>query len=1598
MSFEVGTKCWYPNEKEGWIGGQVTKYEFKDGKHHLELALEDGSVVPVVTSSLIKEGSMSSEDSNQKLPQLRNPPILEATEDLTSLSYLNEPAVLHAIKQRYSQLNIYTYSGIVLIATNPFDRVDQLYSQDMIQAYAGKRRGELEPHLFAIAEDAYRMMKNDKKNQTIVVSGESGAGKTVSAKYIMRYFASVEEENSNAMDNVQHQVEMSETEQRILATNPIMEAFGNAKTTRNDNSSRFGKYLEILFDKDTSIIGARIRTYLLERSRLVYQPKVERNYHIFYQLLSGLPQDVKEKLSLTSAQDYTYMNQGGETEILGVDDSEEYNTTVNALTLVGVTKDIQFQVFKILAALLHIGNIEIKKTRTDASLSSDESNLQIACDLLGIDSFEFAKWITKKQINTRSEKIVSNLNYAQAVVARDSVAKFIYSTLFDWLVENINTVLCNPEVGDQVQSFIGVLDIYGFEHFEKNSFEQFCINYANEKLQQEFNQHVFKLEQEEYVKEQIEWSFIEFNDNQPCIDLIENKLGILSLLDEESRLPAGSDESWTQKLYQTLDKPPTNKVFSKPRFGQTKFVVSHYAHDVAYDVGGFIEKNRDTVSDGHLEVLKATTNETLQSILKNLEEAAARLEEAKKAQQEQQAQAQKRPGPAARTVQRKPTLGSMFKQSLIELMDTINSTNVHYIRCIKPNSEKEPWKFDNLMVLSQLRACGVLETIRISCAGFPSRWTFSEFVLRYYLLIPSNEWSKILGSKGPTESSVVEICKMILDATVTDKDKYQIGNTKIFFKAGMLAYFEKLRSDKIRNSIVLVQKNIRAKYQRKQYLIIQRSLKILGGFANGFVVRQRIQDELMTEAAIMIQTLHRGKTVRSDTNSVLDSIVRIQFLVKKQLFARDMKTKHESNAALTIQNKIRSFEPRKRFNKDKKDVVKVQALVRRRFAMATLKKLKSDAKSVNHLQEVSYQLENKVIELTQNLASKVKANKEMTARIAELQSALAASAALQSQIEEQKREHSKALENQAMAHDHVYKDLEDQKKKSELQVQKIKEEVDSITERYNKLKEDCKASLDELENAKKQLRDSKTQNSDLHDEVKSLREEISRLQNQMASGVGIVQTPRNSMRYSMNGSDIVSPGQKKMITVNGSSTAVPPFTGGLGIDNNSTSANGIIDDNKSTINTLSQINDELYRLLEDTKVLNEEVTEGLIKAFKVPDSGVAIQLSEREVLYPARILIIILSDMWRLGLTKQSEGFLAEVLTTIQKVVQGLKGADVISGGAFWLTNVRELYSFVIFAQESILNDESYNNGLTEDEYKEYVVLVTELREDFESLSYNIYNIWLKKLQKDLQKKAVPAVILSESLPGFKNEPNRFLSNLFGSGPEYTMDDILTFFNSIYWCMKSFHVENEVFRDTVLILLNYVDAICFNDLIMRRNFLSWKRGLQLNYNVTRLEEWCKTHYIPEGAECLQHLVQTSKLLQLRKQDLDDIKLLWEICTSLKPAQMQKLMTQYAVADYEAPISVEILNYVAEKVKKGASLSSDGKSKVHSDDIFLQTETGPFEDPYVGMETRQFRKIEAYIPAWLNLPTTRRVVELVTRQVSVQESAPMIDGSAKEEEN
>lgn len=1530
-NFEPGTRCWIPDEKEGWLGVEVKDVSQDNGKYQLHMVSEDGGKKFDIEVPSLEEGT-------EGLPLPRNQ--VETVEDLTELSHLNEPSVLNAIRMRYAQLNIYTYSGIVLIAINPFQRNDELYSEHRIQRYAFKHRGEEEPHLYAIAEEAYRCMINEHQNQSIVVSGESGAGKTVSAKYIMEYFASVE------TDEKEH--DMSETERKILATNPIMESFGNAKTTRNDNSSRFGKYLEILFDKDVVICGARIRTYLLERSRLVFQPKTERNYHIFYQMMAGLDPESKQEFGLGKIEDFHYLNQGGLPKIDGVDDSKEFQDTCEALSLVGIGGERQKQIFQILAGLLHIGNIHIQKTRNNAILSSDDPSLVKASELLGLNAEDFGRWIVKKQINTRSEKIITNLSYEQSVVARDSVSKYIYASLFDWLVQYINAALCSPELLAKVATFIGVLDIYGFEHFKHNSFEQFCINYANEKLQQEFTQHVFKLEQDEYVREEIEWSFIEFSDNQPCIDVIEGKLGVLDLLDEEARLPSGNDQQWVDKMYQSLLKTPTDKVFHKPRFSNSKFIISHYALDVTYDSEGFIEKNRDTVSDGQLETLKATTNTLLADVLQTVDDESAKLR-----------QANARPGRRIGSMLKKPTLGKIFKSSLIDLMKTINSTNAHYIRCIKPNEQKKAWEFDPLMVLSQLRACGVLETIKISCAGFPSRSTYLDFLINFAILIPSEEREKFLRGEG-SEAEAKEATEKLLKDEIKDNHKYQIGKTKVFFKAGILGYLEKMRSHKVRDSAIVIQKYLRGHYVHHQYLEAVSSLHAVQSLIRGYLARTRIRRHLEKEAATAMQSLLRGYVVRKRYNRAMMSLVLIQAALRGA-YARSTITKGvRFRAAVEIQSALRGFSARKRYTHTVRMATVIESCGRRYIAKKKYSKLRAEAKSLNKMKEVQYSLENKVIELTQNLTSKVDENRKLVSQIQQLQETLKDAVAQESDLKKREAQMNSEHSAETSEHEKAVAKLNEDIANLKKEYDTARAKVDDISSSHKKLKEELRKNVEDLKKAQQELDSSKKENDTLHGSVDTLQKQLSDLQKQLATAA--VARGR-AAAYSSSTSS--SPARRNI--------ASSPTTGNFEPRPASIFAPATKEEN-----SLEAINTELWTLLKDAKTLHKEVVEGLLKGLRLPAASVASELTRKEVLFPARIIIIIISDMWRLGLTSESETFLGEVLSVIQSIVGSLKEDDVIAHGAFWLTNTHELYSFVAYAQSTIIGNDAISKDMTESEYDEYLKLVAVVKEDFESLSYNIYNMWMKKMLKNIEKKCISAVVLAQALPGFvaPESPSPLISKMFHNEPKYKMDDVLTFFNTVYWSMKAYFIEPQVIQEVIIELLKFVDALCFNDLIMRRNFLSWKRGLQLNYNVTRLEEWCKAHDIQDGSTYLAHLLQVSKLLQLRKNTPDDIEIIYEICYALRPVQIQKLISQYHVADYETPISPAVTKALADKVKKTGG----------STDFFEPlTAEGHFEDPFRHVELRPFHRVEAYVPAWLNVPVIRRIVELVTKNATIQEA-------------
>ncbi|KAI8639664.1 P-loop containing nucleoside triphosphate hydrolase protein [Parasitella parasitica] len=951
--YSAGIKAWFPDEELGWASTSVITKE-TDAKSVKILFQDDNDA----EKQHVFEAALADIESNKvSLPPLRNPPKMENTDDLTNLSYLNEPSVLNTIKTRYEEKNIYTYSGIVLIAANPFARV-QIYEPDIIQKYSGSRRGELEPHLFAIAEDAYRCMIRDNKNQTIIVSGESGAGKTVSAKYIMRYFATADDKDASGKQAKGET--MTEVEEQILATNPIMEAFGNAKTTRNDNSSRFGKYIEIQFDKQRNIVGAKNKTYLLERSRLIFQPETERNYHIFYQLCAGASEAERQELALKEWSGFHYLNQSGTGVIPSVDDAKDFQETRTALNTIGIHSETQSEIFRLLAALLHLGDIDIGG-RNDATLADDEPSLLKATQLLGLDTLDFRKWIVRKQIVTRSEKIVTNLSPTQAQVVRDSVAKYIYAHLFDWLVRNINDSLSCPNI-EIVHSFIGVLDIYGFEHFKKNSFEQFCINYANEKLQQQFNQHVFKLEQEEYIKEEIDWKFISFSDNQKCIEMIEAKMGILSLLDEESRLPSGSDQGFCNKLYQNFNTTYQD-YFKKPRFSNNAFVVAHYAHDVQYEAEGFMDKNKDTVPEELLNLLQGSKNSFMCDMIQPPPSTPVVEQSPKKTMNQA----------------KKPTLGSIFKLSLINLMDTICETNVHYIRCIKPNEAKDAWVFQPNIVLSQLRACGVLETIRISCAGYPTRWTFKDFSERYHALIDFARWDP----KANSDSRA--ICSQILDKNIKDTDKYQVGLTKIFFRAGQLAYMEKLRTDKLNSCATMIQKNARRFLARTRYLRVQKMMLLLQSIARRRVAVLKMELLRREKSALVIQKNWKRYIERKRYLKTRAIIIQIQAAIRGVAARKMHETLKRDHAVILIQKTARGWLARKRYQAARSYIIRVQSCVRRKHARRQLVVLRAEARSVSHLKEASYKLESRVVDLIENLTQQREEKSRLKLKAIELE-------------------------------------------------------------------------------------------------------------------------------------------------------------------------------------------------------------------------------------------------------------------------------------------------------------------------------------------------------------------------------------------------------------------------------------------------------------------------------------------------------------------------------------------------------------------------------------------------------------------------------------
>ncbi|KAL3325554.1 hypothetical protein AABB24_036670 [Solanum stoloniferum] len=779
-------------------------------------------------SILLSDGSVMAVPVGELLPA--NPDILQGVDDLIQLCYLNEPSVLHNLQYRYAQDRIYTKAGPVLIAVNPFKEI-QLYGSKLATAYKKKLLDS--PHIYSIAETAYSQMMEDEISQSIIISGESGSGKTETAKFAIEYLVMISGGNNHV-------------ESELLQTSCILEAFGNAKTLRNNNSSRFGRLIEIYFSAEGGICGANVQAFLFEKSKVVQLAHGERSYHIFYQLCAGAPSALRDKLKLKGASEYNFLNQSNSLVIHNVDDAKKFHMLVKALNTAGISERDQEHAFQMVAAVLWLGNITFQAIGNGNNVEVVQCEAVInAASLMGCSANDLMLALSTRKIQAGKDKVVKSLTMQQAIDIRDAMAKFIYANLFDWIVDKINRSLAMGK--EKTGRSINILDIYGFESFEKNSFEQFCINYANERLQQHCYRHLFKLEQEEYELDGIDWTKVDFQDNQECLDLFEKKpIGIISLLDEESNFDKATDLAFANKLKQHLKANPCY------RGDREEFGIRHYAGEVIYDTSGFLNKNRDTVHPDTIQLLSSSSEDLLKLF------ASSFANQSKK---------------TASSIHieisdfQKQTVATKFKDVLFKLMQQLESTAPHFICCIKPNNKQVPGMYNNDLVFEQLRSYSLLEVVRISRSGYPTRMTHQEFCLRYGVLLPEDH-----ERKDPLSMSVSILRKFDILP-----EMYRVGYTKLYFRVGQIVVLEEVRKQVLQGTLE-VQKCYSGPHTPRHFHELKGVVIILQSFVRGEIARRQYKDSLES----------KQKDANKENDELLVAVLQIQSAIRCWLAQRHL--------------------------------------------------------------------------------------------------------------------------------------------------------------------------------------------------------------------------------------------------------------------------------------------------------------------------------------------------------------------------------------------------------------------------------------------------------------------------------------------------------------------------------------------------------------------------------------------------------------------------------------------------------------------------------------------------------------------------------------
>uniref|UniRef100_A0A914C028 Uncharacterized protein n=1 Tax=Acrobeloides nanus TaxID=290746 RepID=A0A914C028_9BILA len=1571
-NFRKGTRVWIKHPEHVWISVELLE--------NLSFASKLIKVRAELDDEILEHKIKSESD----LPFLCNPDILIGKDDLTSLSYLHEPAVLFNLRHRFEKRNIiYTYCGIVLVAINPYADCSQLYGDEVIMVYqgVGKQVREYDPHIYAISEEAYFDMCEYGKNQSIIVSGESGAGKTVSAKFVMRYLANVASSRSRRSHDSSPGIES-----RVLASNPIMEAIGNAKTLRNDNSSRFGKFIQINFTEKFTIAGAEMRTYLLEKSRVSNQSLYERNYHIFYQLCAAAKHPLLKSFELEDAMEYHYLNQGQDPIIPGVDDEKDFLEFVKAFELLNLPQDRLIEIFRLLVGILVIGNIQFQASNDIASILPESfTYTKKLCDqLLNLNESALRTWLINREISAGGETVRKPLTQFEAVANRDALAKMMYSCLFNWIVDKVNESLMEGDTKKNKRShvprFIGVLDIYG---------------------------------------EELNVTAVEFYDNQPCIDLIESRPGIIDYLDEQCKMARGTDQAW---LSQMANCPKLKKCehLQMPKFQDPSFIVRHFAASVSYKIDGFLEKNKDTVNEQLLKVIDNTSFKFLKEVVREVLVSSSS------------------------GAKRKKTVAFQFRDSLKELITVLSSTRPHYVRCIKPNDEKESFYFEPKRAIQQLRACGVLETVRISAAGYPSRWPYDDFARRYRVLYPEG---KTTWRDRPKEFAK-KACEKWLD-----DGKFALGKTKVFFRTGQVALLEKFRQEVISKAAVVIQKTYRGFVARRRYQQIREAILHIQAYMRAHMAYRRIKFLQMHRAAICIQTAYRRFICQKRFQQIRSSVLAVQCFYRGLLARREfMKVRYEKTAT-TIQRYFRGYLVRREQIKRIRKIIRVQCCVRRWLAKRRLKELKITKQHEVFKETTSAELEalrsqhekitsdlNRTIEEKRGLdifiASESEGRRRAETERDQMREQLLQNVELMTNPEFSRensirREPINALntgktssdlneinlikEQQTMINE-LRRRLNQQTRENErlqnvLETKKIMESAERVSSlrTYDAMKlQEIELTISklkiEIQNFISLSNKGQLRNEDFEKLFERLMEENDELREKNVIYRAMLSqqferktaSPSNyspdSGHWSGSNSDdgsSTSPHEfeeelnqerliremrklldfnsreleeRNQIIIDLESRLYEANQGNDGsMDGSASTSSGqyplgnMVSENLSLQKKVNRQADELAEVhaqlrgysgscdgsnndVTDSEVVRLESLHkngtghaGLLEITNVPEfvRSLVYELKPRlaKNFVPCLPAYLILAGFRYDDRTKDEQrltGFFSTLHNALKQISSESVDMDLL---AFWLINSWRLFNLMRQYSGEAEEEWTAQNTDKQNAHRMQNFNLEPIRCQLQKRVETFYETFMKKtIQPVLEPKIVPSILQHESisdsifsLQPTNGHPNGVTRQSSKDLQPKSLEDLVEFLSIVHSKLKIFGADPILISQVFRQIVQWTCVLALNKFMFRKDLCTFEKAIQIKHNVMEIQNWLSEKNLREHRDILEPLVQACHLLQSKKDEGNLDILCGEMTSKLKPKQVVAILQHYTPSDSfeEDSIDVAFLVRVQEKLNKRA---------------------------------------------------------------------------------